>query len=84
MIATTSRDTIVDCSNMPAQRYTVPQFSYMIRAMASQKYLDAINRPIGQIKQKDLKAIWDEDEIQSDAEDEEEGDTRKRPKSAEK
>ncbi|OQS04599.1 hypothetical protein THRCLA_03186 [Thraustotheca clavata] len=42
--------------------------------------IEARDRPIGQIKVKDPKAIWDEDEITSDGEDEEFGDTRKRPK----
>ncbi|EQC33410.1 hypothetical protein SDRG_08925 [Saprolegnia diclina VS20] len=41
---------------------------------------DAMLRPIGQIKQKDPKAIWDDDEVLSDAEDDDEGDARKRPR----
>ncbi|KAF0714419.1 Aste57867_3877 [Aphanomyces stellatus] len=40
---------------------------------------EAINRPIGQIVQEDPKSIWSNDEVKSDDEDEE-GDTRKRPK----
>ncbi|CAK4782233.1 unnamed protein product [Aphanomyces euteiches] len=41
---------------------------------------EAMDRPIGQIVQKDPKAIWDVDEIASDGEDDEEGDLRSRPK----